>query len=275
MRRYGKDADEDDIRNRPARRGSRPRTRIRPKHDDAAEAMILTIDRGRLTCLVDAGTKKEREVVAMKARELGRKGVVVGDLVDVVGDLSGEPDTLARIVRVAERTSVLRRTADDDDPVERVIVANADQLVVVTALSDPEPRPRLVDRALVAEVHRRVVRAADDQVGVLFGSFELALRSQDRGLGRTVQLARARVTGSVLNRRIEIVDRNAARPHRRRISFDTNRRFGSVNVYLRHAGQNAQALAHLRARIVVQLAGRHRVADHCEIHDWLVVGVRL
>ena len=36
----------------------------------------------------------------------------------------------------------LRRTADDDDPVERVIVANADQLVVVTALADPEPRPR-------------------------------------------------------------------------------------------------------------------------------------
>ena len=45
---------------------------------------------------------------------------------------------------------MLRRTADDDDPVERVIVANADQLVVVTALADPEPRPRLIDRALVA-----------------------------------------------------------------------------------------------------------------------------
>ena len=45
---------------------------------------------------------------------------------------------------------MLRRTADDDDPVERVVVANADQLVVVTALADPEPRPRLIDRALVA-----------------------------------------------------------------------------------------------------------------------------
>ena len=30
------------------------------------------------------------------------------------------------------------------------IVANADQLVVVAALADPEPRPRLIDRALVA-----------------------------------------------------------------------------------------------------------------------------
>ena len=45
---------------------------------------------------------------------------------------------------------MLRRTADDDDPVERVIVANADQLVIVVALADPEPRPRLIDRALVA-----------------------------------------------------------------------------------------------------------------------------
>jgi ribosome biogenesis GTPase len=86
----------------------------------------------------------------MKARELGRKGMVVGDRVDVVGDMSGTPDTLARVVRVSERTSVLRRTADDDDPVERVLVANADQLVIVTALAEPEPRPRMIDRCLVA-----------------------------------------------------------------------------------------------------------------------------
>ncbi|MCD0482848.1 ribosome small subunit-dependent GTPase A [Streptacidiphilus sp. ASG 303] len=150
MRRYGKDSDEDDIRARPARRGSRPRTRTRPKHEDAAEAMVLTVDRGRLTCLVDAGTRQERSVTAMKARELGRKGVVVGDRVALVGDLSGEPDSLARIVRVEDRTSVLRRTADDDDPYERVVVANADQLAIVTALADPEPRPRLIDRCLVA-----------------------------------------------------------------------------------------------------------------------------
>jgi ribosome biogenesis GTPase len=89
-------------------------------------------------------------VWAVKARPLGRKGVVVGDRVRVTGDVSGDEGTLARIVEVQERRTVLRRTADDDDPVERVIVANADQLVVVTALADPEPRPRLIDRALVA-----------------------------------------------------------------------------------------------------------------------------
>jgi ribosome biogenesis GTPase / thiamine phosphate phosphatase len=145
MRRYGKHTDEDDIRVRPGRHGSRPRTHIRPKHEDAAEGLVLTVDRGRVTCLVE-----DRSVTAMKARELGRKSVVVGDRVAVVGDLSGAKDTLARIVRVQPRASVLRRTADDTDPFERVVVANADQLAVVTALADPEPRPRLIDRCLVA-----------------------------------------------------------------------------------------------------------------------------
>ncbi|NUR01782.1 MAG: ribosome small subunit-dependent GTPase A [Streptomyces sp.] len=145
MRRYGKHTDEDDIRSRPNRKGTRPRTNIRPAHEDAAEGMVLTVDRGRLTCLVD-----DRIVLAMKARELGRKAAIVGDRVALVGDLSGKKDTLARIVRIEERTSVLRRTADDDDPYERVVVANADQLAIVTALADPEPRPRLIDRCLVA-----------------------------------------------------------------------------------------------------------------------------
>jgi len=150
MRTYGKDADEDDIRVRPGRRGSRPRTRIRPKHEDADEGLVLTVDRGRFTCLVEEGTKRERTLHAIKARELGRKGVVVGDRVALVGDLSGEAGSLGRIVRVEERVSVLRRTADDDDPYERIVVANADQLAIVTALADPEPRPRLIDRCLVA-----------------------------------------------------------------------------------------------------------------------------
>ncbi|QDY78939.1 ribosome small subunit-dependent GTPase A [Streptomyces qinzhouensis] len=145
MRRYGKNPDEDDIRVRPNRKGNRPRTNIRPKHEDASEGMVLTVDRGRLTCLVE-----DRIVLAMKARELGRKAAVVGDRVALVGDLSGAKDTLARIVRISPRTSVLRRTADDDDPYERVVVANADQLAIVTALADPEPRPRLIDRCLVA-----------------------------------------------------------------------------------------------------------------------------
>lgn len=138
--------DEHDVEHyeRPRRR-TRPRTKDRPAHEDAVEGLVVTVDRGRFTLLIEG-----RTVLAMKARPLGRKGVVVGDRVRVVGDVSGADGSLARIVEVQERTSTLRRTADDDDPVERVIVANVTQLVVVTALADPEPRTRWIDRALVA-----------------------------------------------------------------------------------------------------------------------------
>ncbi|HSV39313.1 MAG TPA: ribosome small subunit-dependent GTPase A [Nocardioidaceae bacterium] len=129
---------------RPRRR-TRPRTKDRPTYDDAAPGVVLTVDRGRFTCAVDG-----RTVMAMKSRPLGRKGVVVGDRVQIVGDVSGDEGALARIVTIDPRTTTLRRTADDDDPVERVIVANTDQLVVVVALADPEPRVGLIDRALVA-----------------------------------------------------------------------------------------------------------------------------
>ena len=138
--------DENDIESydRPRRR-TRPRTKDRPAYDDAVAGRVVTVDRGRYTTLVD-----DHLVTAMKSRPLGRKGVVVGDEVRLVGDVSGDDGSLARIVSVDERRTVLRRTADDDDPVERVIVANAEQLVIVAALADPEPRPRLIDRALVA-----------------------------------------------------------------------------------------------------------------------------
>lgn len=128
-----------------ATRGSRPRTRTRPAHDDAAAGIVVAVDRGRYGVVVG-----DHRVVAMRARELGRRGVVVGDRVGVVGDSSGDEDTLARIVRVEPRRSVLRRSADDTDPVERVMISNADVLVVVTALADPPPRTGLIDRCLVA-----------------------------------------------------------------------------------------------------------------------------
>jgi len=106
---------------------------------------VAAVDRGRYRTWIG-----DREVTAMKARELGRGSIVVGDRVSLIGDVSGGHDTLARVVRVQPRTSALRRSADDTDPVERVIVANADQLMIVCALADPPPRPRLIDRFLVA-----------------------------------------------------------------------------------------------------------------------------
>jgi ribosome biogenesis GTPase / thiamine phosphate phosphatase len=138
------DLDEDDVRVRPGR-GSRPRTRRRPAHEDAVDGFVAAVERGRYGVLVG-----DRTVTAMRARELGRRGVVVGDRVALAGDTSGAPGTLARVVRVSPRTTALRRSADDTDPVERVIVANAEQMGIVCSLASPPPRPRFIDRCLVA-----------------------------------------------------------------------------------------------------------------------------
>jgi ribosome biogenesis GTPase / thiamine phosphate phosphatase len=142
MSRYDEHAQYD----RPKRR-TRPRTKDRPTYDDAVEATVLTVDRGRYSCRIG---DSDQLVTAMKARSLGRKGVIIGDRVRLDGDASGAEGTLARIVEVLPRETLLRRSADDDDPVERPLVANADQLVIVVAVADPEPRTRLIDRCLVA-----------------------------------------------------------------------------------------------------------------------------
>ncbi|NNG18889.1 ribosome small subunit-dependent GTPase A [Naumannella sp. ID2617S] len=153
MRRGGIHTDDHAGFDRPRRR-TRPRTKDRPDYSGADLGLVITVDRGRYRCLLldsdGAADPDAIQVTAMKARTLGRRSVIVGDRVRLVGDVSGDEGTLARIVEVTERSTVLRRTADDDDPYERPIVANADQLVIVTALADPPPRTGMIDRILVA-----------------------------------------------------------------------------------------------------------------------------
>ena len=142
--------DETSAKVRPNPKANKPRTKVRPEYADTVPGRVFSVDRGRYGVWVDENTPIEREVTAAKARELGKYSVVTGDWVDLVGDSTGEPGSLARIVRVHERTSLLRRSADDTDAVERIIVANADQMLIVVAAANPEPRTRLVDRYLVA-----------------------------------------------------------------------------------------------------------------------------
>ncbi len=144
------DYDESAIRSRPNPKANRPRTKRRPAHEDAEIGRVLGVDRGRYSVLLDEDAPTERTITAARARELRRNPIVTGDRARVVGDLSGEDGTLGRIVGIVDRTSLLRRSADDTDQVERVIVANADQMLIVVAAADPEPRERLVDRYLVA-----------------------------------------------------------------------------------------------------------------------------
>jgi ribosome biogenesis GTPase / thiamine phosphate phosphatase len=142
--------DESSARVRPNPKGSKPRSKTRPAHEDSVVGRVYAVDRGRFSVLVGEGTADEHTIIATKARELGRYSIVTNDFVNVVGDTSGDEGSLARVVSVQERTTLLRRSADDTDAVERIIVANADQMLIVVAAANPEPRPRLVDRYLVA-----------------------------------------------------------------------------------------------------------------------------
>ena len=145
--------DEDDDRVRPGKKKSRPRTKDRPSFSNMFFGSVSTVDRGRFTVNPEGDTSI---LYAVKARELGRKGLVVGDRVAMVGDPNGGIDHQVRIVRRENRSTELRRTADDDDPQERVIVANADLLGVVVAAANPEPRIGFIDRAIVAALDAAV-----------------------------------------------------------------------------------------------------------------------
>lgn len=137
--------DDPRVRVRPGR-PSRPRTKIRPDYSDRPLGQVTAVDRGRYGVLLDEGT----EVTAVKARELGRGAVVVGDRVRLTGDLSGRPGSLARIVVIEPRTSELTRSTEEGGGRERTIVANADRMAIVVALAMPEPRFGMIDRCLVA-----------------------------------------------------------------------------------------------------------------------------
>lgn len=150
---YGAYADLE-VRQRPNPKANRPRTKRRPEHADAVIGMVTGVDRGRYQVLVgdsrSTATGDVRTVTAARARELHRTPIVIGDRAQLVGDTSGDEGSLARIVGLEERRTLLRRSADDSDRLERVMVANADQMLIVIAAANPEPRVRLVDRYLVA-----------------------------------------------------------------------------------------------------------------------------
>ncbi len=141
--------DEDDVRIRPNPRGSKPRTKRRPNFDTAPLGMVLEVHLARYRVLLEDGT----EVTATLAKELRKEGAVTCDQVRLDGVVTGEKGALARIVKIEPRITQLSRSNDESEAGEQTIVANADQLMIVMAAANPEPRSGLVDRYLVAAYH--------------------------------------------------------------------------------------------------------------------------
>jgi ribosome biogenesis GTPase len=110
----------------------------------------------------------------------------VGDRVTLEPGASGE---LWAIAAVDERTSVLARRVPEGRGL-RPVVANVEQVVVVTATRNPEPVPQLVDRLLVvAEAHHIPALVVLNKVDLASGA---ALAERFHRAGYTVLLTSAK-----------------------------------------------------------------------------------
>ncbi len=150
MSRYDTGTDDERVRVR-ARKGSRPRTKRRPDYSGAQLGRVVGIDRGRYAVTLE-DTDEPKVLTAVKAREIPKSAVVIGDTVRLTSDLTGRPGSLARIAAVEPRVNALRRSLEEaaEGRGEKTIVANADLMIIVVAAADPPPRVGMVDRCLVA-----------------------------------------------------------------------------------------------------------------------------
>lgn len=106
-------------------------------------ARVVGVDRGRVRVFLDGEVVDARLAGTMRGEK-----AAVGDRVRV-RPARHEGDT-ARIVAVLPRDTALWRTPDDDLDEERIVVANADTVVVVLAANYLDVGTRFADRVLVA-----------------------------------------------------------------------------------------------------------------------------
>ena len=102
------------------------------------------LERGGAGYRVATAQGEVTAVLRGKAKRGGPR-VIVGDVVELEPDPTGD---LFAISAVAPRKSLLARRVPDGRG-HRPVVANVDQVVVMTSTADPPPIPQLIDRLLV------------------------------------------------------------------------------------------------------------------------------
>lgn len=110
--------------------------------------VVLARSGGTFRVRTDAGEVKA--VLRGRVKHADDDRLVAGDV--VLLEAAAGPDSPARILEMEPRHSVLaRRQATGGTAARRAqpIAANVDQVVVVAAVRDPEPNPRMLDRFLV------------------------------------------------------------------------------------------------------------------------------
>jgi ribosome biogenesis GTPase / thiamine phosphate phosphatase len=126
-----------------ARRSKDLSQAARDRIDELGVARVVGVHRGHVTIVLDGEVVEGRFAGTMRGAK-----AAVGDRVRVrpARHESDHP----RIVEVLDRETELLRTGDDDLGDERVVVANADQVVVVLAADYLDVGTRFLDRVLVA-----------------------------------------------------------------------------------------------------------------------------
>lgn len=99
----------------------------------------------RKSLLYPESTNRHQSVASVR-RIKAISPVAIGDQVRIV---ESDQDT-GVIEEVFSRRTKLSRAAPGRRPVEQVMIANADQLLIVFAMTNPVPNLRLLDRILVA-----------------------------------------------------------------------------------------------------------------------------
>jgi ribosome biogenesis GTPase / thiamine phosphate phosphatase len=118
----------------PPRRSRELSVKAKQRIEVLGSARVVAVDRGRITVV------HEGEILeATLAGTMRGTKAAVGDRVRLRPPRH-ESD-VARIVEVLDRETVLTRTPDDDIAEERVVVANADQVIVVLAADHLEGAP--------------------------------------------------------------------------------------------------------------------------------------
>lgn len=111
---------------------------------------MLRVDFGSCVVRIADGTLRE---VKVRGRLMGRKkslgnAVVVGDVVAL-----GEEADAWIVEGVAPRRNAFSRRAAGNEPLEQVVAANLDQVILVASLANPEFSPGLADRVLCQSEH--------------------------------------------------------------------------------------------------------------------------
>lgn len=164
-------------------------------------ARVVGVDRGRITLVLDGDIIEARLAGTMRGDK-----AVVGDRVRVRAARHDSDE--ARVVEVLPRDTVLRRTADDELDDERIVVANADTVVVVLAADYLDVGVRFADRVLVAASVGGLVpalcinkidlvedRASVEQVAQRYGDIDVEVQVTSAQTGEGLDALRELLAG--------------------------------------------------------------------------------